>query len=206
MKICDFITCNDFPCLDTDKNCFLVPYAEMNPQDIRIIMISEAPPADKKDYFYAPDNPFYLQTTLQAFRDAGKNISTVQEILDLGIYLTTAIKCGKTQYAISTNTIKNCSELLEKEVGFFPNLTVFMLMGDVAIRSMNYIWKRQTGQKIIPSGSTYKIRKQKFHFEEKRVFPSYTQTGKNYLIEKSKRRMIAEDIKEALRFCSFSHI
>lgn len=107
----DFIACSDFPCLDTDKNCFLVPYAEMNPQDIRIIMISEASPADKKDYFYAPDNLFYLQTTLQAFRDAGENISTVQEILDLGIYLTTAIKCGKTQYAISTNTIKNCSEL-----------------------------------------------------------------------------------------------
>jgi len=52
----DFIACSDFPCLDTDKNFFLVPYAEINPQDIKIIMISEAPPPDKKDYFYAPDN------------------------------------------------------------------------------------------------------------------------------------------------------
>ena len=198
MNTSDFITCKDFPCLDTDKKSFLVPYAEIHPENVKIIMISEAPPADKKDYFYAPDNPFYLQTTLQAFRDAGENIFTVQEILDLGIYLTTAIKCGKTQYAISTQTIKNCSELLEKEVGLFPNLRVFLLMGDVAIKSMNDIWKRQTGQKIIPSGSTYKIRKQKFYFEGKRVFPSYTQTGKNYLIEKSKRKMIAEDIKEAI--------
>jgi uracil-DNA glycosylase len=68
----------------------------------------------------------------------------------------------------------------------------------ITAHTPNYIWKRQTGRKIIPSGSTYKIRKGKFHFEEKRVFPSYTQTGKNYLIEKSKRRMIAEDIKEAI--------
>jgi len=35
---------------------------------------------------------------------------------------------------------------------------------------------------------------------EKIVFPSYTPTGKNYLIEKSKRKMIAEDIKAALEF------
>jgi uracil-DNA glycosylase len=30
------------------------------------------------------------------------------------------------------------------------------------------------------------------------LFPSYLQTGKNYLIEKAKRKMIAEDIKEAM--------
>jgi hypothetical protein len=32
-----------------------------------------------------------------------------------------------------------------------------------------------------------------------RVFPTYLQTGKSYLIEKSKRKMIAEDIKTALK-------
>jgi len=31
-----------------------------------------------------------------------------------------------------------------------------------------------------------------------RVFPSYLQTGGNYLIEQSKRAMIAEDLREAL--------
>jgi uracil-DNA glycosylase len=29
--------------------------------------------------------------------------------------------------------------------------------------------------------------------------PSYTPAGKNFLIEKSKRKMVAEDIREALR-------
>lgn len=200
MKICDHIKCNDFPCTDIDAAGYLVPYEEINPQNIQIIMITEAPPHDKKDYFYAEGNPFYLQTTIQAFNDAGVNISTIQEILDLGIYITTAIKCGKTQYAISTNTIKNCSKILEEEVNLFPDIRVFLLMGDVAIKAMNYIWKRQTGKKVIPRGSTYKIRNQKYYYEEKRVFPSYTPTGKNYLIEKAKRKMIAEDIKAALEF------
>jgi uracil-DNA glycosylase len=200
MKICDQIKCSDFQCTDIDAAGYLVPYKEINPQNMQIIMITEAPPSDKRDYFYAEDNPFYLQTTIQAFNDAGVNISTMQEILDLGVYITTAIKCGKTQYAISTNTIKNCSKILEKEVNLFPDIRVFLLMGDVAIKAMNYIWKRQTGKKVIPRGSTYKIRNQKYYYEEKIVFPSYTPTGKNYLIEKSKRKMIAEDIKAALEF------
>ena len=200
MKICDHIKCNDFPCTDIDAAGYLVPYEEINPQNIQIIMITEAPPPDKKDYFYAEGNPFYLQTTIQAFNDAGANISTMQEILDLGVYITTAIKCGKTQYAISINTVKNCSKILEKEVNLFPDIKVFLLMGDIAIRAMNYIWKRQIGKKVIPRGSTYKIRNQKYYYEEKRVFPSYTPTGKNYLIEKSKRKMIAEDIRAALEF------
>ena len=71
-------------------------------------------------------------------------------------------------------------------------------MGDTAIRAVNSIAKRQTGKAIIPSGSTYKIRKRRYFYRGLRVFPSYLQTGKSYLIEKSKRKMIAEDIKAAL--------
>jgi len=71
-------------------------------------------------------------------------------------------------------------------------------MGDTAIKAMNYIAKRDTGKRLIPSGSTYKIRKDKYFYRQVRVFPSYLQTGKSYLIEKSKRKMIAEDIKAAL--------
>jgi uracil-DNA glycosylase len=74
-----------------------------------------------------------------------------------------------------------------------------MLMGDVAIKMMNAAWKKRTGKRVIPAGSTYKIRGQAYYFEGKRVFPSYTPAGKNFLIEKSKRRMVAEDIKEALQ-------
>jgi uracil-DNA glycosylase len=199
MIITKQIKCLDFPCTDTDRNSYVLPPGDIDVENVRILMITEAPPNDKADYFYAAGNPFYLQTTLQAFKDAGASVTSIQGILDLGVYITTAVKCGKTQYAVSPDTMKNCSKLLEKEVALFPNVKAFMLMGDVAIKMMNNIWKQPTGKKVIPAGSTYKIRGQAYYFGEKRVFPSYTPAGKNFLIEKSKRRMVAEDIREALR-------
>lgn len=200
MKISELVECPRFPCTDTDKNAYILPSADVDTENIKIFMIAEAPPNDRADYFYAAGNPFYLQTTLQAFRDAGADVASMQDILDLGVYITTAIKCGKTQYAVSLQTMLNCASLLEQEVALFPNVKVYMLMGDVAIKMMNDIWKRQTGKKVIPAGSTYKIRKQAYYAGDKRVFPSYTPAGKNFLIEKAKRRMVAEDIREALKW------
>jgi uracil-DNA glycosylase len=199
MKITDNIKCTGFPCTDIDKNSYILPPAEIDTGKINILMITEAPPNEKADYFYAEGNPFYLQTTVQAFKDAGENVTSMQDILDRGVYITTAVKCGKTQYAISPETMKNCSKLLEQEIALFPDVKAFMLMGDVAIKMMNDIWKKQAGKKVIPAGSTYKIRKQAYYIGDKRVFPSYTPAGKNFLIEKSKRRMVAEDIREAVK-------
>ena len=198
MNVSDSVICADFPCTDIYRQAYTVPAVNIDPQEIKIFMVSEVPPPDKNDYFYSGDNPFYLQTTLQAFNDAGVPVSNMSEILDRGIYITTAVKCGKTGYSLETGTVRNCSVLLEKEMALFPNIEVFLLMGDVAIKSMNYIWRKQSGSVVIPAGSTYKLRKQHYYFEGKRVFPSYLQTGKNYLIEKSKRKMIAEDIKAAM--------
>ncbi|MFX0117246.1 MAG: uracil-DNA glycosylase family protein [Candidatus Hodarchaeota archaeon] len=200
MNITDLIHCQDFPCQDINTKAHTIPAIEIDPETIHIFMISEAPPADFQDYFYADGNPFYLQTTLSAFKDAGISVSSIQDIISKGIYLTTAIKCGKMRYSVSAATIKTCSYILETEISFFPNLRCFLLMGDVAIKAFNYIAKRKSGTKAIPSGSTYKIRKNAYYFEDKRVFPSYLQTGKNYLIEKSKRTMIAEDLENAFSF------
>ncbi len=199
MRPCDHIGCHDFACTDTDRNAYLVPDVDVDPADVRVMMISEVPPAESADYFYAPGSPLYVETTVQAFNDAGIEVATMQDILGLGVYATTAVKCGKSRYAVSTQTIRNCSELLESEMALFPGIKAFLLMGDVAIRGMNYLWKRQTGRTVVPRGATYKIRKQELLVEGKRVFPSYLQTGKAYFIEKSKRRMIAEDIRQAIR-------
>jgi len=195
-----FVKCTDFPCLDINKDRYLVPDIEIEPDKIRIIMISEAPPQDTSDSFYAQDNPFYMQTTVQAFNDAGSDVSSMEDVLNLGVYVTTAIKCAKTAYSISSKTIENCSCILENEIDLFPKIKTILLMGDTAIKAMNYIAKRNIGKRIIPSGSTYKIRKNKYFYKQLRVFPSYLQTGKSYLIEKSKRKMIAEDIKAALEY------
>jgi uracil-DNA glycosylase len=162
-------------------------------------MISEAPPEDPADYFYSRGAPLYLQTTLKAFNDAGVPVGSMGDILALGIYITTAVKCAKTRYAVSADTIKNCSLLLERELALFPDARVFLLMGDTAIKAVNYISRRDTGKPVIPVESTYKIRTQQFYFDGRRVFPSYLQTGQNYLIERSKREMVAEDIRAAMK-------
>jgi uracil-DNA glycosylase len=199
MKITDKIKCIDFPCGDTDKDSHALPPVDIDPATIKILMITEAPPNDRADYYYAAGSPFYLKTTLQAFKDAGAEVNSMRDILNLSVYITTAIKCGKTLYAISPETMKNCSTILEREISLFPNVKAYILGGDVAIKMMNAIWKKQTGKKIIPAGSTYKIRGQAYYAGDKRVFPSYTPAGKNFLIEKSKRKMVAEDIREALK-------
>ena len=202
MKITEKIKCAQFPCTDINKDNYLLPTGNIDTKKIKILMVTEAPPAEKSDYFYAPGNPAYLQTILQVFKDAGHNVANMQDILNLGVYITTAVKCGKTQYAVSPDTMNNCSKLLEKEIALFPDIRVYMLIGDVAIKIMNNIWKKQTGKKVIPAGSTYKIRNQAYYLGEKRVFPSYTPAGQNFLIEKSKRKMVTEDVRGAMKCLS----
>ncbi len=106
MKPAECIECKNFPCSDINNSGYLVPAVEIDPGKVKVIMISEASPENPHDYFYASGDPFYLKTTLQAFSDAGVSVNSIQEILDLGFYLTTAVKCSKTQYGISAQTVK----------------------------------------------------------------------------------------------------
>lgn len=192
------IHCPGFPCQDVDHACFAVPDVEVDPARVKIIIIAEAAPAGTGDHFYARGEPLFAQTTVQAFRDAGAQVGSVGDILDLGVYLTTAVKCGKTAYGIKTATVKECSVLLETELALFPRARVLMLMGDVAIKAICQIALLAGEKRPIPAGSTYKIRGGEFTFQGKRLFPSYLQAGPSFFIEKSKRRMIAEDIGRAL--------
>lgn len=198
MQFSKCVGCLKFPCDDVRHECYIVPDIDVEPDDISIIMISEAAPENAGDYYYAEGNPLFEQTTVQAFNDAGANVSSIKDVVNLGVYFTTAVKCGKRGYGIKADTIKECSFLLEKELTLFPKLKVLMLMGDVAIKAINYIAKRLGAERVIPAGSTYKLRKQKYYFREKRAFPSYLQAGPSFFIEKSKRRMIGEDIAAAL--------
>jgi len=192
----------NFPCDDVKHECYLVPNIRLKPELVSIIMISEEAPERSSDYYYAQGNPLFQQTTVQAFKDAGREVSSIQDLLDMGIYFTTAVKCGKTGYGVKASTVEECSIILEKELALFPNTKVLMLMGDVAIKAINSIAKRNGEPRVIPSGATYKIRKQQHMFHDKRVFPSYLQAGPSFFIEKSKRRMIAEDIPSALTLIS----
>jgi len=193
------VKCVDFPCTDTSRLSYLVPGLEIDPAKISILLISEAAPVNPADYYYAGANALFAQTTLLAFQDAGAKVASIEDILNLGVYLTTAIKCGKTSYGIATQTIENCSYLLEKELALFPNVKVYLLMGDVAIKSINIIAKRNKQPRVIPAGSTYKIRGGEFTFRGARALPSYVQAGPAFFVEKVKRKTIAEDIRKALQ-------
>jgi uracil-DNA glycosylase len=199
MQMNHCIGCKLFPCADVKHDSYTVPDIELNPEAIQIIMISEAAPVDRSDYYYANGDSLFQQTTVQAFQAAGVTVSAIEDILQLGVYLTTAVKCAKLSYGIQASTIKECSHILEQELELFPQAKVIMLMGDVAIKALNYIAKRAGEAQVIPTGSTYKLRGQAYFFRGKRVFPSYLQAGPSFFIEKSKQRMIAEDIAEALK-------
>ena len=175
------------------------PECELVPESIKVIMISEVPPQNPEDGFYskAPKSD-YMKTTLDLFEKAGINVKSIQDILDLGIYVTTAVKIPKTSYAVETDIIKSHLPILEAELALFPNLKVIMLMGDVAKKAVNLIAKARAKKNVIPSKSTYKIRGNEYFWNNTRVFPSYIMTGKNILIEKSKCVMFADDIRRMM--------
>jgi uracil-DNA glycosylase len=199
MLVADYVMCQEFPCEDVIHERFTVSPIEIDAQSIRCVMVSESPAPDPANDFHASGEPFFMETTLQAFTDAGLPVSSMDDIVELGIYITTAVKCAKTEYAVPTAAIKTCSRLLETELDLFPNLEVILAMGDVAIRAVNEIGRRKTGVRVIPAGSTYQLRGPEYTLDGIQVLPSYLQTGKSYLIEKSKQRMIAEDLRTALQ-------
>jgi uracil-DNA glycosylase len=179
---------------------FVVPAVEVDPESIDIVMVSEAAPARPEDWFYGGPGALFAETTIQAFQDAGEDVGSVGDILDLGVYLTTAVKCGKTGYGVASETVKTCSSLLEVELGLFPLARVLTLMGDVAIKAVNAIARRHGEPRVVPAGPTYKLRGGDYSFRGKKVFPSYVQAGPSFFIEKRKREMIAGDIAAALAF------
>lgn len=200
MRISEQIGCDRFPCTDVNHASYLIPDIELDPSGISIILISEASPVNVGDNYYSEGEPLFQRTTVQAFRDAGVDVTSIWDIFNLGVYLTTAVKCAKSAYSVQTSTIEACSVILERELLLFPNAKAFLLMGDVAIKSFNAIARRSGEPRVIPAGSTYKIRGEDYYFRGIRCFPSYLQAGPSFFIEKSKRKMIADDITSALKF------
>ncbi len=198
MRPSDHVLCPEFPCGDVDHGLFDVPAIDLVPSRISVVLVSEAAPLRTEDGYYASNRAAFAQTTLQAFRDAGLDAAGVADLIERGVYLTTAVKCAKTAYGIRTATVAACSELLAREVALFPRVRAFLLMGDVAIKAVNAIARRAGEGRVIPAGSTYKLRGPAYAWRGARVFPSYLQAGPSFYIEASKRRMIAEDIAAAL--------
>jgi uracil-DNA glycosylase len=202
MRTDDSVMCKDFPCLDISRASYIIPAVDVDPASVSILLVSEAAPENPADHYYAGDNALFARTTVLAFQDAGVKVDSIKDILTLGVYMSTAVKCGKTGYGLTTATIEHCSHLLEQELALFPNIMVYLLMGDVAIKSINMIAKRNGESRVIAAGSTYKIRGGEFYFRGRRALPSYVQAGPAFFVEKVKRKMIGEDIRKAFELVS----
>ncbi len=171
----------------------------IEPEMIRAIMINEVVPVDSDDDFYGKPDSAYMSTTIPLFRKAGIEVNSIQDILNLGIYITNAVKTPKSEYAVLKESIEESLTYLEKELELFSNLQVVMLMGDVAKKAFNMISKKATKKNAVPSISTYKLRNTEIFHKGWRILPSYIMTGQNILIEKSKFQMASEDIATMYR-------
>lgn len=172
---------------------------DIDPLTIKAIMINEVVPADPLQDFYGIPDADYLKTTIPLLQGAGAAINSIQDVLQMGIYITNAVKTPKTEYTIDKSSIEKSLPYLEAEISLFPNLKVIMLMGDVAKKAFNMITKKATKKNAVPAVSTYKLRNSEIYYQGIRVMPSYIMTGGNILIEKSKVTMATEDIATMLK-------
>ncbi len=171
---------------------------EIDPLTIKAIMINEVVPADPTQDFYGSADADYLKTTIPLLQGAGAAVASIQDVLQMGIYITNAVKTPKTEYTIDKSSIEKSLPYLEAEIALFPNVKVIMLMGDVAKKAFNMITKKATKKNAVPAVSTYKLRNSEIFYQGIRVMPSYIMTGGNILIEKSKVTMATEDIATML--------
>ena len=180
------------------RNSIYLNNIEIDPLMIKAIMINEVVPSDVLQDFYGVPDADYLKTTIPLFQGAGAEVKSIQDILQMGIYITNAVKTPKTGYVIEKNSIEDSLPYLEAELSLFPNVKVIMLMGDVAKKAFNVITKKATKKNVVPAVSTYKLRTTEIYYNGIRVMPSYIMTGGNILIEKSKVTMATEDIATML--------
>ena len=175
---------------------------DIDPLTIKAIMINEVVPSDPEQDFYGVPDADYLKTTIPLLQGAGAGVMSIQDVLQMGIYITNAVKTPKTEYAIDKGSIEKSLPYLEGELSLFPNIKVIMLMGDVAKKAFNMIAKKSTKKNAIPAVSTYKLRNSEIYYKGIRVMPSYIMTRGNILIEKSKVTMATEDIATMLKIIS----
>lgn len=179
--------------------CMTYPDVDIDVTKIKAIMINEVVASSiDDDFFGANAHPYYLQTTIPLFQEAGVCVNDMQDIVEKGIYITNVVRKPKIESAIETKDLLSYVPYLEKELSLFPNVEVIMLMGDVAKKAFNFISKQHTKKNVIPSLSTYKLRNDQFFYQGIQVLPSYIMTGKNILIEKSKFQMASEDIAKMM--------
>ena len=86
----------------------------LEPEQIKTVMINEAVPLDPVEDFYGSAlAPAYLETVFPLFREAGCEISRIEELLHMGIYLTNAVKFPKRDTTVPKELLEESLPVLE---------------------------------------------------------------------------------------------
>lgn len=167
----------------------------VNCQAVRLLLLTDGYPPDPHQHFVFSDvETLAWQNTRGILSSLGVEANSFQEVLDHGVLITPSLDIVVPPKVTAVETAR-AAERLEALLRLLPNLAAIGLMGDVAIATFNQMHRQAAGRRLIPPGSTYKLRRQDFFWGKVQVFPSYLHTGKSYLIERSKRRMVADDMK-----------
>jgi len=194
----DLDRCIAFPCTDVRHVGHTRPDLPVRRDTIRVIMISAAPPTDAAIIKLGYREPIDRGETIQAFRSAGFDVGSIEDLRRLGVYVTTAVKCPKLGFGLKQETVERCSHLLEAELDLFPNVKSILLMGNTAIRAINAIAERKFGAPVIPHGSAYKVKGREYPYGDISLFPSYPESGRNLSVEGNRQDVIAVDIRNAI--------
>lgn len=162
---------------------------------VRLLLLTDGyPPDPNQHYIFSNPDTLAWHNSREVLSALGVDAHSFQEVLDRGILIVPSLD-GVVPPKVSPPEIASAAERLKALLGLLPNLTAIGLMGDVAIATFNQMHKGLSGTRLIPAGSTYKLRRQDFFWGDVQVFPSYLYTGKSYVIERSKRQMVAEDMQ-----------
>lgn len=167
---------------------------------VRVLLLTDGYPADPhQHYIFSDPDTLAWQNTREVLASLGVEATSFQQVLDRGVLIIPSLG-GEVPPKVTPLQIADAGHRLEALLRLLPNLAAIGLMGDVAIAAFNRMHKRLTGTRLIPAGSTYKLRRQEYFWGDVQVFPSYLYTGKSYMIERSKRRMVAEDMERMARY------
>ena len=64
---------------------------DIDPLTIKAVMINEVVPSDPLQDFYGNPDADYLKTTIPLLQGAGIEVTSIQDILQKGIYITNAV-------------------------------------------------------------------------------------------------------------------
>lgn len=79
---------------------------DIDPLTIKAIMINEVVPSDPVQDFYGAPDADYLKTTIPLLQGAGTAVSSIQDILQLGIYITNAVKLLRQNMSLIKAVLK----------------------------------------------------------------------------------------------------